>query len=87
MSYHFSEEATPLLVEFTKTEEGLTQDSALSFLNCDELTLDKVTAWVHKLLFSHPEKRLDYFFLSFFLQDLRSLDFPVLCFINAIEGA
>jgi hypothetical protein len=37
MSDPYSEEATPLLVEFTKTEEGLTQVSALSFLNRDQL--------------------------------------------------
>ena len=33
----YSEETTPLLVEFTKTEEGLTQVSALWFLNRDQL--------------------------------------------------
>jgi hypothetical protein len=33
----YDEENTPLLVEFTKTEEGLTPVSALSFLSRDQL--------------------------------------------------
>ena len=37
MSDPYIEENTPLLVEFTKTEEGLQPVSALSFLNRDEL--------------------------------------------------
>ena len=37
MSDPYADENTPLLVEFTKTEEGLTPVSALSFLNRDEL--------------------------------------------------